>query len=154
MSAQTLLVVEIAGYLVAARVLVKWFRGCWRDLIFATLNIAALYLFFFRNPAQDGGRQLSTFMTYLVVVVWQFVMFRLFAGKKGRLPWLAFFAPILVLILDDNARSRLVVRAICRHDQEQNRHGQSGETEPFHGELLPVTSARGVRSGRRPVTRL
>src|SRR5436190_18463530 len=99
MSAQTLLVVEIAGYLVAARVLVKWFRGCWRDLIFATLNIAALYLFFFRNPAQDGGRQLSTFMTYLVVVVWQFVMFRLFAGKKGRLPWLAFFAPILVLIL-------------------------------------------------------
>jgi D-alanyl-lipoteichoic acid acyltransferase DltB (MBOAT superfamily) len=99
MSAQTLLVVEIASYTMAARVLVKWFRGFWRDLIFAALNIAALYLFFFRNPAYDSHRQISTLVVYVVIVVWQFAMFRLFIGKKGWLPWVAFFAPILVLVL-------------------------------------------------------
>ncbi len=98
MSAQTLLVVELAGYVVAARVLVKWFRGTWRELLFAALNIAALYWFLFHRPEHDS-REVPTYLAYIALVIFQYVMFRAFVGKKGALPWLAFFTPILVLIL-------------------------------------------------------
>lgn len=98
MSAQTLLVVELAAYVAVARVLVKWARGHWRDLTFAALNIAALYLFLFRTP-DAGPRSIPTYLTYIALVIFQYVMFRVFVGKRGVLPWLAFFTPILILIL-------------------------------------------------------
>lgn len=98
MSAQTLLVVQLAGYVAVARVLVKWLRGSWRELLFAALNIAALYLFLFHHPEHDS-REIPTYLTYIALVIFQYVMFRVFVGKKGGLPWLAFLAPILVLIL-------------------------------------------------------
>lgn len=98
MSAQTLLVVELAGYVATARVLVRWFRGLWRELSFAALNIAALYLFFFHRPDNDS-RYVPTYLTYVALVIFQYVMFRVFVGKKAWLPWVAFFTPILVLIL-------------------------------------------------------
>jgi D-alanyl-lipoteichoic acid acyltransferase DltB (MBOAT superfamily) len=98
MSAQTLLVVELAGYVAAARVLLKWFRGTWRELLFAALNIAALYWFLFHHPEHDS-REIPTYLAYIALVMFQYVTFRAFVGKSGALPWLAFFTPILVLVL-------------------------------------------------------
>lgn len=98
MSAQTLLAVELAAYVAIGRVLVKWLRGHWRDLTFAALNIAALYLFLFHDPDKDP-RSIPTYLTYIALVIFQYVMFRAFVAKKGPLPWLAFFTPILILIL-------------------------------------------------------
>jgi D-alanyl-lipoteichoic acid acyltransferase DltB (MBOAT superfamily) len=98
MSAQTLLAVELAGYVAVARFLVKWFRGLGREVLFAALNIVALYWFFFRGEPGDS-RYLPTFLAYVGLVVFQYLMLRLFAGKSGGWPWLAFFTPILFLIL-------------------------------------------------------
>jgi D-alanyl-lipoteichoic acid acyltransferase DltB (MBOAT superfamily) len=98
MSAQSLLVVQLAGYIAIAHVLVRWFRAWWRELSFAALNVAALYLFFFDRPDADT-RAIPTCLTYVALVIFQYVMFRVFVGKKGGLPWLAFFTPILVLVL-------------------------------------------------------
>jgi D-alanyl-lipoteichoic acid acyltransferase DltB (MBOAT superfamily) len=97
MSAQTLLAVELVGYIAIARVFVKWFRGIWRELTFAGLNIAAVYVFFFRGE-QLERRYLPTFLAYLALVVFQYLTLRLFVGKKSGLPWIAFFTPILGLI--------------------------------------------------------
>jgi D-alanyl-lipoteichoic acid acyltransferase DltB (MBOAT superfamily) len=97
MSAQTLMAVELAGYIAIARVLVKWLRGIGRDLTFGALNIAALYLLFFRGGSPDR-RYLSTFLAYIGLVIFQYIALRLFVGKKGWLPWIAFFIPILGLI--------------------------------------------------------
>jgi D-alanyl-lipoteichoic acid acyltransferase DltB (MBOAT superfamily) len=97
MSAQTLLVAEIAGYTLAGRVLVKWFRGHWRDLGFAALNVLGLYLFFYIKEEKDT-RLVPTFVTYLALVLFQYAMLRLFVGKKSWLPWIAFFTPILALV--------------------------------------------------------
>jgi len=97
MSAQTLMVVELAGYIAIARVLVKWLRCSWRELTFAALNIAALYAFFFRGDMPDQ-RYVPTFLAYVGFVIFQYVTLRLFVGKGGWLPWIAFFTPIAGLI--------------------------------------------------------
>jgi len=97
MSAQTFLVVQLAGYVAVSRILVRWFRGIWRELPFAALNIAALYVLFFRGIPPDR-RYLTTFVAYLALVVFQYLALRIFVGKKGWLPWIAFFIPILGLV--------------------------------------------------------
>jgi len=68
----------------------------WREVLLAALNVGGVYgfLFYARHQTPDKLR----FSIYLVVVVVQFLMLRLFAKKGGSLPWLAFFAPIAVLI--------------------------------------------------------
>ncbi len=97
MSGQTLLVVELAGYVAVAKAVMKWLRGSGRDAAFGFLNVAALYLLFFHPPDYDG-RMIPTLLAYLGLVIFQYVMFRVFGGRKGGLPWLAFFTPILGLI--------------------------------------------------------
>jgi membrane protein involved in D-alanine export len=97
MSAQTLMAVELVGYIAIARVLVKWLRGIWREATFAALNVAALYLFFFRGEPPDR-RYIPTFLAYLALVICQFLALKIFVSRKGWLPWIAFFLPILALI--------------------------------------------------------
>ena len=83
----------LIAYVVAGRIIMRWFRGTWREIIFAVLNIAALHRFLFG----EGGNLM--FVIYLALVCFQYVMLRSFAEKKGRLPWLAFFTPIVALIV-------------------------------------------------------
>jgi D-alanyl-lipoteichoic acid acyltransferase DltB (MBOAT superfamily) len=97
MSAQTLSAVELVGYVGLARVMMQWLRGRTREFSFAALNLVALYLCFFKGPENDT-RSIPTFVTYVGVVVFQYVMLRLFAGRKGLLPWIAFLTPILFLV--------------------------------------------------------
>jgi D-alanyl-lipoteichoic acid acyltransferase DltB (MBOAT superfamily) len=98
MSERQLLVVELAAYMATAWIIVKCLRGGLRDLLFAALNIAALYVFFFDRPVKDA-REVPTYLTYVALVIFQYVMFRVFVGKRAWLPWVAFFTPILVLIM-------------------------------------------------------
>ncbi len=45
------------------------------------------------------SRLLPTLAAYVVLVLFQYAMLRAFAEKSGWLPWLAFFTPILALVL-------------------------------------------------------
>src|SRR5262245_39265313 len=70
-------------------------RGWPRELAFAALNLAAVYWLFFRDDRQAA----PAFGLYVALVVIQYGMLRLFAKRPGALPWLAFFTPILFLVL-------------------------------------------------------
>lgn len=96
MSGQFILLAEILGYLLIGRLLMTWLAGRWRELAFAVLNLAGLYVFFFNGK---DPRCIPTYLVYVAWVVFQYATLRLFVGRQGWLPWLAFFTPILALIL-------------------------------------------------------
>jgi D-alanyl-lipoteichoic acid acyltransferase DltB (MBOAT superfamily) len=83
----------LSCYILAGRLVIKYLQGWWRELVFTGLNLAAFYFFFFWNSRNTPG-----FVAYLGVVVLQYLTLRLFAERKGWLPWLAFFTPILALV--------------------------------------------------------
>src|SRR5882762_5749558 len=94
MSNLPLLCVEWLGYIVAGRLTIGLLTGRWREVAFALLNIGGFYLFFF-----SGNSYLPTFLAYLALIVFQYAMLRAFADREGWKPWLAFFTPILALVL-------------------------------------------------------
>jgi D-alanyl-lipoteichoic acid acyltransferase DltB (MBOAT superfamily) len=104
----SILPAEILGYILAGHWVMRRLRGQWRETAFTGLNLAALWLFFFQGR---GGRCAGAFPAYLALALFQYLTLRLFAEKKGRLPWLAFFTPILALILIRYVPSSLFERA-------------------------------------------
>ena len=96
MHSQSLFIAEILAYILAARVVLQYLRDGWRELLFTLLNLGGLYLFFFH---EDDGRCLPTYLAYLGLVLTCYAALRLFVRRPGALPWLAFFTPILFLIL-------------------------------------------------------
>jgi D-alanyl-lipoteichoic acid acyltransferase DltB (MBOAT superfamily) len=89
------LAVALLAYILASRVVMRYMKGTWREVVFAGLNLAALYRFII-SRAPNGH---WVFVIYLAIVGFQYVTLRAFSGKKGWLPWLAFFTPIAALIV-------------------------------------------------------
>jgi D-alanyl-lipoteichoic acid acyltransferase DltB (MBOAT superfamily) len=96
MFSQVLYAAEIVGYIMAGRAIVRRLSGGWREFLFALLNMSGVYLFFFQGADRH---LLPTFLAYLFCVLVQYGALRLWAKTKGALPWMAFFAPILFLII-------------------------------------------------------
>jgi D-alanyl-lipoteichoic acid acyltransferase DltB (MBOAT superfamily) len=88
--------IEIVAYVVAARLVIKRLNGGWREFAFAALNLGLLYRLFFHGA---DSRYAPTFLIYLGWIGFQYAMLRIFAKKEGWKPWLAFFTPILALVL-------------------------------------------------------
>ena len=89
-------VIKMLGYVVAGWLVMKRLRGAWREGAFAALNIGILYAVFFHA---GDSRYLATFLAYFILIVFQFVMLRIFGKNEDWKAWLAFFAPILALII-------------------------------------------------------
>ncbi len=85
-----MLLAGFAGYVLLARLILRRFRGVWRDVLFALLNIP-LFAGPFKNHRAAG-------VTYLLLVLLCYLPFRFFAGASGWKPWIAFFAPIAALV--------------------------------------------------------
>jgi D-alanyl-lipoteichoic acid acyltransferase DltB (MBOAT superfamily) len=83
-------------YLLAARLVLRLLSGTLREAGFALLNLAGLYWFLCYHQS-DHFR--LAFVIYCGVVLWQYVMLWLFSEQAGWKPWLAFFAPVSVLII-------------------------------------------------------
>ena len=66
-----------------------------QEMLFGLLNVIGVYGLFFQG---GGFKSNLVFLIYLALVVWQFLMLRWFAQRPGAEPWLAFFAPLLVLL--------------------------------------------------------
>jgi D-alanyl-lipoteichoic acid acyltransferase DltB (MBOAT superfamily) len=81
-------------YTVACRLIMRLLDGHWREILFAVSNLTGVYMFLFY-----GRPNHSTFLIYLALVCFQYLMLRAFAEKKGNLPWLAFFTPIAALVV-------------------------------------------------------
>jgi D-alanyl-lipoteichoic acid acyltransferase DltB (MBOAT superfamily) len=84
-----------AGYLALGRWLVGS-RARWRELAFALLNVAAVYVFFFLHK---DWRFSLIYVVYLALVVGQYWALRWWSERRDWLPWLAFLAPLAGLIL-------------------------------------------------------
>ncbi len=70
-------------------------QGWLRELLFAGLNVAGVFFFLFY-----GGKEhyVLRFVIYLALIGGLYVVMRMFSGRRGNWPWLAFFAPIVALI--------------------------------------------------------
>jgi len=89
----------IAGlfiYIFACRAAMRSLAGPPREAVMAVLNVSGLYLFLFKGHNEN---YLARFVLYLLLVGFQYAVLRLFATRKGWLPWLAFFTPIAALIV-------------------------------------------------------
>lgn len=87
-----LLAILIPAYLLAGRLTVQKLGGTVRDFVFCILNLAALYGFFFYGHPKRYG-------IYIALVGVLYLALVLFGKRKGLWPWLAFAAPITLLIV-------------------------------------------------------
>ena len=90
------LLTGLLAYVLIGRLVMRQMSGAGRELIFAILNVAGVFFFLFY-----GGKEhfVLRFGIYLALIVGLYVALLLFAEKRGRWPWLAFFAPIAALIV-------------------------------------------------------
>ena len=86
----------LLAYVLAGRVVMRRGTGVVRETALAALNIAGVFIFLFY-----GGKEhfVLRFGIYLALIVGLYLTVCLFADKRGRWPWLAFFAPIAALIV-------------------------------------------------------
>ena len=82
--------IACAVYLPLARFIVTRLGGARRDILFALLNVS-LFLVLFCHPYYVG-------VAYFVFVLLCYAMLNRFADRPDWTPWLAFFAPIGVLL--------------------------------------------------------
>jgi len=87
------LFILILSYILAGRIIIRHLSGESRAAAFALLNLAGFY-HFFMPPAH-----LPFFVAYVAMVFLQYVSLFFFSKKGGWKPWLAFFTPILFLII-------------------------------------------------------
>lgn len=79
-------------------------RGClylgnyrWKVGLFALTNLAGIGFLF--DWSAGRGRAIAFFGAYILLVVFHYLMLRLFAERADWLPWLAFLAPIIALVV-------------------------------------------------------
>jgi len=82
-------------YLAAARLVLKLLGGVPRHAAFALLNVAGFYWFFYHG---SDARYRPIFLLYLTLVLVLYLAMRIFSGRAGWQPWLAFAAPLLALV--------------------------------------------------------
>lgn len=92
----TCLLAGVLAYILVGRVVMRGCSGNVRELLLAGLNVAGVFFFLFY-----GGKEHYTlrFVIYLALIVCLYLVMRLFADKRAGWPWLAFFAPIVALIV-------------------------------------------------------
>jgi len=93
-----LLISGIVVYIVLARFTMKRLRGWWREVVFGSLNLGGYYFLF----VKEHNRFLTEiFLFYIVLVIGMYAIMRLCLAseKEGWKLWLAFLAPIMVLIV-------------------------------------------------------
>lgn len=94
----TQFVVSILAYLGAARIFLSLKPSdSWRLALFATTNLALIWIV----CSQTTGRRRATIflLIYIGLVAIDYVGLKLFAKRKDWMPWIAFFLPIIALVL-------------------------------------------------------
>ena len=89
----SLLLIKTSAYLLAGRFVVRYSRGLLRDSLFAALNLAIVYIWYYSYSGYRLG-----LLVYLGTVVFQYALLRLFAKSNDWKSWLAFSAPLFVLV--------------------------------------------------------
>jgi len=93
------LAVGLAVYILVSRLVMRTLTGGPRDAIMALLNLAGVFLFLLHTPLNPLAHAARLLGYYLLLVILQFVMLRLFVGARGWRFWPAFFSPLAILIV-------------------------------------------------------
>jgi D-alanyl-lipoteichoic acid acyltransferase DltB (MBOAT superfamily) len=95
--AQSFLLAGLGIYLIASRFVMRALEGFTREVVMALLNLAGVFFTFYDLRRIHFFR---FFLYYVIIVVVQYVVLRLFSeSKTAWLRWLAFFCPIIFLIV-------------------------------------------------------
>jgi D-alanyl-lipoteichoic acid acyltransferase DltB (MBOAT superfamily) len=86
----------LLAYIVMGRLVMRQLRGEPREAALAALNLTGVYFFLFYGVRTHYALR---FGIYLMLVIGLYLTVCLFAQKRGMWPWVAFFAPIIVLII-------------------------------------------------------
>jgi len=88
--------IGLLAYIFIGRMTMRHLTGVMRETILAALNVVGVFVFLFY-----GGKEhfILRFVVYLALIIGLYLTVLLFADKRGRWPWLAFFAPIAALIV-------------------------------------------------------
>jgi D-alanyl-lipoteichoic acid acyltransferase DltB (MBOAT superfamily) len=89
-------ILAILVYVIVGRLLVRRRSGGWRQAAFALLNLGGICYFYL---AGEHLRHAVGFAIYVVLVVFQYATMRLFSESRGWRFWLAFFTPIVFLVV-------------------------------------------------------
>ncbi|MBA3513136.1 MAG: hypothetical protein H0T77_02020 [Pyrinomonadaceae bacterium] len=94
----TRLLLIILAYIGAARACLSLRTDDkWRPLLFSLTNLAFIGIMFSEST---GKRRAVVFLSvYLALVGVHYLVMTLFSKREGWLPWLAFFSPIIALVL-------------------------------------------------------
>jgi D-alanyl-lipoteichoic acid acyltransferase DltB (MBOAT superfamily) len=89
------LLAGLVSYILAGRAVMRQLAGHTRETALAALNMASVFFFLFY-----GGNEhyVLRFGIYVALIVGLYLAMHIFADKRGRWPWVAFFAPIAALI--------------------------------------------------------
>ena len=86
----------LLAFVVAGRLIMRQLTGGVRETALAALNLVGVFIFLFYGGNEHYALR---FGIYFALIVGLYLAVLLFADKRGRWPWLAFFAPIAALIL-------------------------------------------------------
>ena len=86
----------LLAFVVAGRFIMRQLTGGVRETALAALNLAGVFIFLFYGGNEHYALR---FGIYFALIVGLYLTVLLFANKRGRWPWLAFFAPIAALII-------------------------------------------------------
>jgi len=90
------LILGIIIYLATARITLKCLSGWRREAAFTLVNLAGCYVFLFKI---HDLYSIKIYLIYISAVLVMYAAMRLFSEKEGWKLWLAFFIPILALIV-------------------------------------------------------
>ena len=91
-----LLLAGLLIYILASRFVLARLTGLWREVTFVLLNMAGYYCFYVQG---HDTRYALILAVYVPLILLQYTTLRLFADGKDWKPWLAFFTPILALVI-------------------------------------------------------
>jgi D-alanyl-lipoteichoic acid acyltransferase DltB (MBOAT superfamily) len=86
----------LLAYTIAGSWVMRRLGGVVREAALAAINMSAVFFCLFYSKDHDIAR----FGGYVFIVLCLFALVHLFADRPGSWPWVAFWAPILVLIVD------------------------------------------------------
>ena len=79
-------------YFLFAWLLMRWMKGNFRELLFALLNLTGLFCICCSSNWFE-------FLIYLLAVVLQYILLRVFAKQVGWQAWIGFSIPLLMLVI-------------------------------------------------------
>jgi D-alanyl-lipoteichoic acid acyltransferase DltB (MBOAT superfamily) len=90
------LLIGLLAYVLVGRLIMLRLAGNVREAVLAIINLLGVYFFLFYGSKEHYALR---FAVYLALVICLYLTVYLFTEKRGWWPWLAFFSPLVALVM-------------------------------------------------------